>query len=287
MKLVRDPLTLQGEFQPDPESKIGVEFFTRGWSYNFLGLIPTDRHLFGPSDPNERFYLFGADRLGRDMLSRIIAGTRISMSIGLVGVALTLVLGLILGGISGYYGGKIDFVIQRVIELVLSLPTHPDLARPQRGAAAGLVAADPLLRHHADPVAGRLDRAGARRARPLPRAAHRGLRHRRAARRRLGGADHLPPHAALDDQPHHRLGDARDPGDDPRRDGACPSSASACSRRPSPGACCCRRRRTSARSPRRPWLFAPAVLVLVAVLALNFLGDGLRDAADPYAQGEH
>ena len=125
MKLVRDPLTLQGEFQPDPESKIGVEFFTRGWSYNFLGLIPTDLHLFGPSDPDERFYVLGADRLGRDMLSRIIAGTRISMSIGLVGVALTLVLGLILGGIAGYYGGKIDSVIQRIIEVVMSLPSIP------------------------------------------------------------------------------------------------------------------------------------------------------------------
>ena len=138
-----------------------------------------------PPMPGERFFIFGADRLGRDMLSRIIYGTRVSMSIGLVGVgAVSLILGLMLGGISGYFGGfvDIDHPARRRADPVAA--DDPDLAGPQRRAAAGLVAAHPLLRHHADPVAGRLDRARPRRARPLPRAAHRGFRHRRAPRRR-------------------------------------------------------------------------------------------------------
>ena len=125
MKLTRDPLTLKGMFAPDPESRTYLQFFGEGWSYYFLGIFPTNIHLIAAEQPGDRFYLWGADRLGRDMLSRTIAGTRISMSIGLVGVALTLVLGLVLGGISGYFGGITDTVIQRVIELILSLPTIP------------------------------------------------------------------------------------------------------------------------------------------------------------------
>ena len=101
-------------------------------------------------DPDERFYLFGADRLGRDMLSRTLHGTRVSMSIGLVGVAFALILGISLGGISGYFGGRTDTVIQRIVEFTLSLPTIPDLAGARRGPAAGLALPLPLFRDHRD-----------------------------------------------------------------------------------------------------------------------------------------
>ena len=102
-------------------------------------------------------YLLGADRLGRDMFSRIVYGTRVSMSIGLVGVALSLMLGVVLGGISGYYGGRIDLAIQRVIEFILSLPTTPLWLGLGRRAAPQLAAAAGLFLHHHHPVAVRLD----------------------------------------------------------------------------------------------------------------------------------
>jgi len=84
-----------------------------------------DRHLFGLKDPEGIYFALGADRMGRDMFSRIIYGTRISMSIGLMGVLLSLILGIFLGGISGYYSGGVDTIIQRVIEFIRSIPTIP------------------------------------------------------------------------------------------------------------------------------------------------------------------
>jgi peptide/nickel transport system permease protein len=92
-----------------------------------LGLFKTDVHLFGPSDPEQtnRFYLLGTDRLGRDVWSRLMYGTRTSMTVGLIAVILSVVLGVLLGGVSGYFGGIADMIIQRVIEILQSLPTIP------------------------------------------------------------------------------------------------------------------------------------------------------------------
>ena len=97
----------------------------QGFEYNLFGFIPMDRHLIGPKDPTQPFYILGADRLGQDLFSRLIIGTRISMSIGLIGVFLSLILGIIIGGISGYFGGGIDTAIQRLIEFLQSIPTIP------------------------------------------------------------------------------------------------------------------------------------------------------------------
>ena len=105
-------------FEPDPGQVIRLGLWVRGDPYRLWGLIPGDRHLFGPVDPAQRVYLVGADRLGRDVLSRTIHATRVSMTIGLVGVALSLALGLLIGGISGYFGGWIDVGIQRLIEFL-------------------------------------------------------------------------------------------------------------------------------------------------------------------------
>ncbi|MDP7332216.1 MAG: ABC transporter permease, partial [SAR324 cluster bacterium] len=120
-----DTLSLKRNFKTDTSNKIPVRFFVKGESYHLFGLIPLERHLIGPVDPKAPMYLLGADRLGRDLLSRIIYGTRISMSIGLVGVVLSLVIGVLLGGISAYYGGTTDLIIQRLMEILRSMPTIP------------------------------------------------------------------------------------------------------------------------------------------------------------------
>ena len=97
----------------------------KGDPYLLWGLIPMDVHLVGPVDPTRAIYFLGGDRLGRDLLSRVIYGARVSLSIGLVGVFFSLFLGILLGGLSGYYGGSFDLIIQRVIEFVRSIPTIP------------------------------------------------------------------------------------------------------------------------------------------------------------------
>lgn len=119
----RDPLTLRLIFEKDQSTRHPIFFFVHGDSYRFLDLIPMDLHLFGVKEGT--LFLFGSDRLGRDVFSRTLYGTRMSLSIGLIGVALSFVLGCILGGLSGYYGGTVDLIIQRVIEFLLSIPTIP------------------------------------------------------------------------------------------------------------------------------------------------------------------
>ena len=112
-------------FVDDPDTPIDIGLFVHGEPYRLLGLIDSDLHLVGPLHPGQPFYLVGADRLGRDILSRTIYGTRISMTIGLIGVALSLFFGILMGGISGYFGGVVDDVIQRLIEFVKSVPSIP------------------------------------------------------------------------------------------------------------------------------------------------------------------
>jgi peptide/nickel transport system permease protein len=120
-----DQAALRRTFVVDDNVIVPIGFFVEGPAYKFWGLFESNRHLVGPLDPNQTMYLLGADRLGRDLLSRLIYGTRISMSIGLIGVCLSLVLGVVLGSISGYFGGWVDTVIQRIIEVVSAMPTIP------------------------------------------------------------------------------------------------------------------------------------------------------------------
>ena len=123
----RNPTTRRMEWQIDETQKIPVRFLATGYPYKLLGLIPTDIHILGvaSSAPQEAIHLLGTDRLGRDQWSRLMHGTRVSLSIGLVAVFLSIVFGILLGGISGYFGGIIDLVIQRVIEILQSLPPIP------------------------------------------------------------------------------------------------------------------------------------------------------------------
>jgi peptide/nickel transport system permease protein len=123
----RDPKTLRVLYQEDTKTRYPLQLFVKGTPYKLWNLFDMDRHLFGLDVPHteQGIFLTGADRLGRDLFSRVAYGARISMSIGLVGVFLSLVLGILIGGISGYYGGKIDTIIQRVIEFIRSIPTIP------------------------------------------------------------------------------------------------------------------------------------------------------------------
>lgn len=118
------PGTMNRSIQKDTSKKIPVHFFARGSNYTILGVITTNIHLF-QAEKGGSVFLFGTDKLGRDLFSRILKGATISLSIGLVGVALSFVLGSILGGFSGYYGGPFDTVVQRLIEFVISIPTIP------------------------------------------------------------------------------------------------------------------------------------------------------------------
>ena len=98
-----------------------VRWFVHGDRYRLFGLIPTDRHLFGV-DPPQRIYLLGADAFGRDEFSRLLFGGQVSLTVGLVGIAISFTFGLLLGGVSGYYGGWVDTAIMRSTELLLTIP---------------------------------------------------------------------------------------------------------------------------------------------------------------------
>lgn len=123
----RNPRTLRMEWQIDESQKIPLRFLAKAYEWKVLGLIPTDLHFIGLADPESdaTFHLLGSDRLGRDQWSRLMHGTRVSLSIGLIAVFISTVLGIALGGISGYFGGTADMVIQRVIEFLQSIPAIP------------------------------------------------------------------------------------------------------------------------------------------------------------------
>lgn len=120
-----DQASLRRTYVVDETKVVPIGFFVKGPAYRLWGLIPMDRHLVGPLRSSDTMYLLGTDKLGRDLLSRLIYGTRVSMSIGLIGVCISLLLGVTLGSLSGFYGGWVDMTVQRVIEVISSMPTIP------------------------------------------------------------------------------------------------------------------------------------------------------------------
>ena len=280
-KLTRDPDTLAAIYVLDTSTKVPLVLFGHGFKYNLLGFIPTDIHLIASSSSTKPFYPFGSDRLGRCVWSRMMQGAQISMSVGLVGVALSLLIGIVVGGISGYYGGRIDFVLQRVIEFVLALPTIPiwlamaaalpqgwpatfqymmitiilsltgwaQLARVVRGRFLA-------LRTDEFVAAARLD--GCSEGRII-------FRHMLPsfASHIIASITLAIPAMILAETALSFLGLGLQP--------------------PTISWGVLLQEAQNVRSiATAPWLFAPGAAVVVAVMALNLLGDGLRDAADPY-----
>ena len=126
----RDPVTFKKDYRILTDEKLPIGFFVEGYDYKFMGFIESNRHLIGFADSEQlkdrpSLFFLGADNVGRDQWSRLMLATRISLSVGLVGVVLSLVIGVILGGISGYYGEFVDTIIQRIIEIMSAVPTLP------------------------------------------------------------------------------------------------------------------------------------------------------------------
>ena len=214
-----------------------MRFFVRGYSYELMGFLPTSVHLYGV-DPPGRIFLFGSDSFGRDVLSRLLFGAQISLTVGLVGITISFTLGLMLGGIAGYFGGFIDTVIMRVTELLLSIPVAvPDHRAPRR-VSHGSAEPSGVPRHRRDPGVHRLGRSRARHPRPGALDAQERLRDGgRGAGLRPASRDRAP-RAAEHDVVRHRGGDLVDSRIHPRARSCCRFSASACRSRAHRGATC-------------------------------------------------
>ncbi len=116
--------TFSWTYTTDCSKAVPIRFFAQGFPYKILGLIPSTTHLFGVDAP-AKIYIWGADSQGRDLYGRVLQGARVSLSVGLVGVGLATIFGSVLGTASGYFGGAIDNIMQRTIELISSVPTLP------------------------------------------------------------------------------------------------------------------------------------------------------------------
>ena len=272
--------TLQREYTQDKSRVQPLRFFCRGDSYKFWGLFDASTHLFCPAEGGQAF-LLGTDRLGRDMLSRIIQGARISLTIGLVGVIISIILGVIFGGIAGYYGGTVDNIVQRMIEVLQSLPSIPLWLAI---AAIIPVTWHPLIVYFfITMVLGLIEWTGlARSVRSkllslreedyVLAAQLMGAAPGRIIGRHLipGFTSHLIASATLA-IPSMILGETA------------LSFLGLGLRAPitSWGVLLTEAQNINAVAL-YPWLLLPVVPVILVVLAFNFLGDGLRDAADPY-----
>ena len=266
-------------FVPDPADPRPIRFFVRGEPYRLFWVIPTSIHLFG-TGTEERVYLLGTDQFGRDYLSRLLYGAQISLSVGLIGIAISFTLGLLIGGASGYYGGLADDVIMRLCEVIMSVPDFYLLL----ALAAALPPTLPPAVVYVLIIA-ILSFVGWAGMARIIRGMVLSVREREyvEAARALGVGDfkiivrHVLPStftyaivAATLSIPAYILGEAglsflglgiRDP---------MPSWGNMLSAA-----------QNLTTLEQRPWILAPGVFIFLTTLAFNFLGDGLRDALDP------
>lgn len=275
-----DMENLQRIYTDDTSDVQKLRFFCRGDGYRFWGLVDSNIHLMCPAEGGQAF-LLGTDRLGRDMLSRILYGARISLTIGLIGVTVSFVLGIVIGGLAGYHGGLVDLIVQRVIEVLQSIPSIPLWLAL---AAIMPVTWSPILIYVGITIIlGLLDWTGLARAVRSKLFALReedyvlaaqlmGARSPRIIRRHLipGFMSHLIASATIS-VPGMILGETA-------------LSFLGLGLRPpitSWGILLTEARDVSVIAF-YPWLLLPMLPVFLVVLAFNFMGDGLRDAADPY-----
>ena len=276
-----DMENLEWVHEPDYSTRYPIHLFTHGTPYKLFGVIPADIHLFGVEEPGTLF-IFGSDGMGRCVFSRAVYGGRVSLTIGLIGVILTVVFGSSLGTISGYYGGVADIVLQRIIEL---LQSFPGIALWAALAAALPPGWPPIRRFFAiSVILSFVSWTGLARQVRAKVLAYREMDYSSAARA-VGASDrriifmHMLPNAfshiivsatfaipgmILTETALSFLGLGIQP---PMVSwGALLQDAT-----------------TVSTVVLHPWLMFPALLVIIAVLSFNFVGDGLRDAVDPYS----
>ncbi|MER8421183.1 ABC transporter permease [Mesorhizobium sp. M1329] len=279
-QMTLDMDTLKRNYIEKQDDVQRIRFFCKGDKYRFWGLIEGDRHFVCPAE-NGQLFLAGTDRLGRDVLSRIIYGARISLTIGLVGISFSFLLGIVIGGLAGYHGGIFDLIVQRIIEVLQSIPSIPLWLAL---AAIMPITWSPILIYFGITVIlGLLDWTGLARAVRSKLLALReedyvlaaqlmGARSSRIIGRHLipGFMSHLIATATIS-IPGMILGETA------------LSFLGLGLRAPitSWGILLTEARSVSVIAF-YPWLLLPMLPVVLVILAFNFLGDGLRDAADPY-----
>jgi peptide/nickel transport system permease protein len=260
-----------------------IHLFVRGEAYQFLGFIPSKVHLFGTGNPNFPVYLLGTDEYGRDIFTRVLYGSQISLSIGLIGICITFAFGMLMGGISGYFGGLSDDVIMRLCELIMSIPGLYLILALRAVFPAKMKSSTVYLLIMV--ILSFIRWAGTAR---VLRGMVLTLRERQyvLAARTLGQSNwriimrHLLPNtfsyvivAATLSVPYYILGEVT------------LSYLGVGIQEPQAS---WGNMLTAAQNPdylvHYPWLLAPGAAIFITVLAFNFLGDGLRDAVDTKSQ---